>query len=75
MNPTPTPNPSPSGFKGPDRRRNPHLRELIDEMMASIRVAANSDLWSPEERRRCEADLARIMAGVRTKALERRHPA
>lgn len=60
-----------SAYKGHERRNNPHLRELVDEMMASIRVAANSDLWSPEERERCENDLARIMASVRAKALEK----
>ncbi|MCU0636813.1 MAG: hypothetical protein MUE41_18235 [Gemmatimonadaceae bacterium] len=51
----------------PDRpvRTRHHLRELIDEMMASIRVAANADLWTAEERARSEAELARIMEQVR----------
>lgn len=54
---------------GVDRRRNPRLRELVDEMMASIRAAANAELWSPEERARYEADMARIMDSVRSQAL------
>ena len=29
---------------GPERRRNPRLRELVDKMLASIRAAANADL-------------------------------
>lgn len=64
--------PSPSRFDGPERRQNPHLRELVDEMLASIRIAANQDLWTPDERTRCEADMLRIMATVRSKALEGR---
>lgn len=52
-----------------DRRRNPRLRELVDEMLVSIRVAANAELWSPEERARYEADMARIMDNVRSQAL------
>jgi hypothetical protein len=51
-----------------DRRRNPRLRELVDEMLASIRAAANAQLWSPEERERYEADMARIMESVRSQA-------
>ncbi len=54
---------------GTERRQNPRLRELVDEMLASIRAAANVDLWTTEERARCEADMARIMATVRTHAL------
>lgn len=53
-----------------ERRVNPRLRELVDEMMASIRAAANVDLWTPEERAAYEADMARIMATVRDQALE-----
>lgn len=58
--------PLPNGI---ERRRNPRLRELVDEMMASIRVAANAELWSPEERATYEADMARIMDSVRQQAL------
>jgi hypothetical protein len=64
--------PSPPSHTGPDgteRRRNPHLRELVDEMLASIRAAHNVDLWTPEERSRCEADMARIMQSVREQAI------
>lgn len=58
--------PLPNGL---DRRRNPRLRELVDEMMASIRAATNAELWSPEEREAYEADMARIMDSVRQQAL------
>jgi hypothetical protein len=58
-----------SPLDGMDRRRNPRLRELVDEMMASIRAASNMELWSPEERAKYEADMARIMDSVRTQAL------
>ncbi|MCZ8206110.1 hypothetical protein [Gemmatimonas sp.] len=54
---------------GGERRRNPRLRELVDEMLASIRAATNADLWSPEERAAYEADMARIMDSVRQQAL------
>lgn len=53
----------------PERRQNPRLRELVDEMLASIRAAANVELWSAEERDRYEADMARIMKTVRTHAV------
>lgn len=53
---------------GRERRRNHALRELVDEMLASIRVAANHDLWTDEERRQYEEDLARIMERVRAEA-------
>jgi hypothetical protein len=58
--------------KGDERRSNARLRELVDEMMASIRAAANIDLWTPDERLRYEADMARIMSTVREQALDRR---
>jgi hypothetical protein len=54
---------------GVERRANPRLRELVDEMLASIRYAANAELWSPEERARYEADMARIMDNVRQQAI------
>ena len=54
-----------------DRRRNHALRELVDEMLASIRVASNHDLWTPEERARYQEDLARIMERVRGEAVRR----
>ncbi len=63
---------TPYDHDNPDRRRNPRLRELVDEMLASIRIAANQDLWTQAERERCEADMARIMASVRARALKGR---
>ncbi len=54
-----------------ERRNNPRLRELVDEMMATIRAAANVDLWTDAERAACEADMARIMSTVRDQALDR----
>jgi hypothetical protein len=61
----------PTSATSADRRNNTRLRELVDEMMASIRAAANVELWSPEERARYEADLARIMDNVRQQAMAR----
>ncbi len=58
--------------KGDERRSNARLRELVDEMMASIRAAANIDLWTPDERLLYEAEMARIMSTVREQALDRR---
>jgi len=57
---------------GDERRSNARLRELVDEMMASIRAAANIDLWTPDERLLYEAEMARIMSTVRDQALDRR---
>ncbi len=57
-----------SSHNGPERRHNPRLRELVDEMLASIRAAANVDLWTPEERARYEEDMVRIMSNVRSQA-------
>lgn len=54
-----------------ERRSNPRLRELVDEMLASIRASANVDLWSPQERAACEAEMARIMSTVREHAMLR----
>lgn len=58
------------GPNGVERRHNPRLRELVDELLASIRAANNVDLWTPEERSRCEADMARIMESVRQQAID-----
>lgn len=60
--------PSQKPHAGPERRHNPRLRELVDEMLASIRAAANVDLWTPEERARYEEDMMRIMSNVRSQA-------
>lgn len=53
----------------PERRANARLRELIDEMLASVRVAVNRDLWTPGEREAAELDLARLMESVRREAV------
>jgi len=54
---------------GTERRRNPRLRELVDEMLASVRVAARRDLWTEAERKQYEAELADIMRRVRFEAV------
>lgn len=56
-----------------ERRKNPHLRELIDEMLASVRVAVNRDLWTPEERARAEAELSELMGRIRSQAIAKVH--
>lgn len=53
----------------PERRVNPALRKLVDQMLAQVRIAARRDEWSAEERERAEADLDRIMATVRQSAV------
>lgn len=58
-------------YTGVERRTNPRLRELIDEMLASIRAAHRIDLWTDEERAAYEQELARIMDTVRAEALSR----
>lgn len=63
------PLPSPASPAGLERRQNPRLRELVDEMLASIRAAANVGLWTPEERARYDAEMAQIMASVRAQAV------
>ena len=55
---------------GRERRRHHHLRDLIDEMLASVRAAANRDLFSPEERMDAEQQLAAIMTRVRAEAMK-----
>ena len=57
----------------PDRRSNPELRLLIEEMLERVRqMNRNVLVWSPEERARAEADLESVMARVRRLAAERR---
>lgn len=56
---------------GSERRRNHALRELIDEMMATIRSATNSELWTAGERSQYEQELAGIMHRVRSEATKR----
>jgi hypothetical protein len=56
-----------------DRRSNPELRRLIEEMLERVRqMNRNVGVWSPEERSRAEADLESVMARVRRLAGERR---
>ena len=75
MSKTPTPAPAtPGAAPVRDRRTNQHLRELIDEMLASVRVAVNRDLWTPEERAAADAELAEVMAAVRREAVAPRRP-
>ncbi|MCC6243622.1 MAG: hypothetical protein IT353_12330 [Gemmatimonadaceae bacterium] len=65
-------NPTPTHYTGPngaERRMNPRLRELVDEMLASIRAAHKVDLWTDEERTKYQEDMARIMASVREQAI------
>jgi hypothetical protein len=59
---------NPNG-QGRERRRHHQLRDLIDEMMASIRAAAHRDLFTPEERADAETQLAHIMTRVHREAL------
>ncbi len=52
-----------------ERRRKLALRALVEEMLTEIRsVAGGAEEWTPEERARAEADLARIMDQVRREA-------
>ena len=54
-----------------ERRRRLALRALVEEMLTEIRSAAGAsdeESWTPEERQRAEADLARIMDQVRREA-------
>jgi hypothetical protein len=53
-----------------ERRRRMALRALVEEMLTEIRSAASAaeENWTPEERQRAEADLARIMDQVRREA-------
>ena len=60
-----------STYSGGERRANPRLRALADEMLATIRAANHVDLWTPQERASCEAEMARIMGSVREHALSR----
>ena len=55
---------------GRERRRHHHLRDLIDEMLASLRAAANRDLFTPQERADAETQLAAIMERVHAEAIK-----
>ena len=72
----PDPRPMPASIPTPplpggDRRKNAALRELVDEMLASIRTATRNELWSDQERAQYEKELAEIMARVRQETMAR----
>lgn len=49
-----------------ERRRNPLLRLLIDEMLEQVReINRHAAAWTPEERQQAEAELHRVMEQVR----------
>jgi hypothetical protein len=60
---------APADKPASERRQNLALRELIDEMLVSIRSATQGSLWTSEERTQYERELAMIMARVRTSAV------
>ena len=65
---------APQNGRPSERRTNLALRELIDEMMASIRAGTQGELWTQEERTQYEQELANIMARVRSGAVPTRPP-
>jgi hypothetical protein len=50
-----------SGPQAARRPENKRLRELVDEMLATVRVAAGHDLWTPEERQSAGAELDKML--------------
>jgi hypothetical protein len=64
--------PTTPASSGGERRKNAALRELIDEMLASIRAATQNELWSTDERTQYERELAEIMTRVRSETVRRR---
>jgi hypothetical protein len=62
--------PSNNSTQTVERRRRLALRALVEEMLTEIRSAAGAEEenWTPDERQRAEADLARIMDQVRREA-------
>ena len=82
--PNPTPAPASAGatasavagtHRGPpaggERRRNPHLRELVDEILATVRATLRQELISDAERVDAERQLDAIMARVRAETVRR----
>lgn len=68
----PTQQPSSATEAVHDRRSNPELRRLIEDMLERVRqMNRNVLIWTPEERARAEADLESVMARVRRLAGER----
>jgi hypothetical protein len=54
-----------------ERRANPELRRLIEEMLERVReMNRNVSVWGTEQRARAEADLEAIMARVRRLAAQ-----
>ena len=52
-----------------DRRRNPLLRMLVEEMLEQVReLHRHAGPWPPAEREAAEAALERIMTKVRSEA-------
>jgi len=64
----------PQNGRPSERRTNHALRELVDEMMASIRAATQGELWTQEERTQYEQELVNIMTRVRNEAVPTRPP-
>ena len=56
-----------------ERRRNPELRRLVDELLAALRTTVREELASDAERVDAERQLEAIMARVRAEAV--RQPA
>jgi ribosome recycling factor len=63
---TPNDQPTPDQI---EKRKRLALRSLVDEMLAQIRATSSSESWTPDDRRRAEEDLERIMNQVRTEAM------
>ena len=58
-----------------ERRRNPVLRALIDEMLQRVReLNRNATTWTPEERTRGEEELSVVLARVRGAAMSGEGP-
>ena len=66
------PQPTPSGAEtAQDRRANPELRRLIEDMLERVReMNRKIGVWSTEERARAEAELEVVMARVRRLAAQ-----
>jgi hypothetical protein len=54
-----------------ERRRNPELRRLVDELLAAVRSTVREELRSDAARVDADAQLEAIMARVRAETLRR----
>ena len=54
-----------------ERRRNPELRRLVDELLAAVRATVREELASDAARVDADAQLSAIMARVRAEAVRR----